>query len=141
MTVSELTERELVARIRERLSPAPSWLVVGIGDDAAVGGESGVRGLHDEAAQPQPDRDVVAGERPMRPGVADQQIRERVGDRIGERLRQPARQGDAEGVTKRVTITVTGSPLSSARRWARALLPLRAPPSRKWALMRYGSDP
>ena len=36
MTVSDLTERELVARIQERLPPAPDWLVVGIGDDAAV---------------------------------------------------------------------------------------------------------
>jgi thiamine-monophosphate kinase len=36
VTVSELTERELVARIQERLSPAPPWLIVGIGDDAAV---------------------------------------------------------------------------------------------------------
>jgi thiamine monophosphate kinase len=36
VTVSELTERELVARIQQRLSPAPPWLAVGIGDDAAV---------------------------------------------------------------------------------------------------------
>ncbi len=36
MTVSELTERELVARIQAALAPAPSWLMVGIGDDAAV---------------------------------------------------------------------------------------------------------
>ena len=36
MTVADLSERELVARIRSRLPPAPSWLVVGIGDDAAV---------------------------------------------------------------------------------------------------------
>ena len=36
MTVSELTERELVARIQTLLPPSPSWLVVGIGDDAAV---------------------------------------------------------------------------------------------------------
>src|SRR5262245_16892796 len=34
--VSELTERELIARIRARLPPAPPWLPVGIGDDAAV---------------------------------------------------------------------------------------------------------
>ena len=34
--VSQLTERELVARIRQRLAPAPEWLLVGIGDDAAV---------------------------------------------------------------------------------------------------------
>jgi len=34
--VSELTERELVARLQERLAPAPDWLLVGIGDDAAV---------------------------------------------------------------------------------------------------------
>src|SRR3954463_12822246 len=35
-TLSELTERELVARIQQRLPPAPPWLLVGIGDDAAV---------------------------------------------------------------------------------------------------------
>src|SRR5690349_10495869 len=34
--VSELTERELVARLQERLAPAPDWLLVGIGDDAAI---------------------------------------------------------------------------------------------------------
>jgi thiamine-monophosphate kinase len=36
MTVSELSERELVGRIEQRLAPAPAWLLVGIGDDAAV---------------------------------------------------------------------------------------------------------
>ena len=36
MTVSDCTERELIARIRARLPPAPPWLLVGIGDDAAV---------------------------------------------------------------------------------------------------------
>ena len=36
MTVSECTERELIARIRGQLPPAPGWLLVGIGDDAAV---------------------------------------------------------------------------------------------------------
>ena len=36
MTVSELTERELIARIRGRLAPPPAWLRIGIGDDAAV---------------------------------------------------------------------------------------------------------
>lgn len=36
MTVSELAERDLITRIRQLLPPAPSWLVVGIGDDAAV---------------------------------------------------------------------------------------------------------
>jgi thiamine-monophosphate kinase len=36
MTVADLTERELVARIQRRLPPAPTWLLVGIGDDAAV---------------------------------------------------------------------------------------------------------
>jgi len=36
MTVAELSERELVARIQRRLPPAPGWLLVGIGDDAAV---------------------------------------------------------------------------------------------------------
>ena len=36
MTISELTERELVARIERQLPPPPSWMPVGIGDDAAV---------------------------------------------------------------------------------------------------------
>jgi len=36
MTVSDLTEAELIARIRRRLEPAPAWMIVGIGDDAAV---------------------------------------------------------------------------------------------------------
>jgi thiamine-monophosphate kinase len=35
-TVSDLTERELVARIERHLSPRPPWMLVGIGDDAAV---------------------------------------------------------------------------------------------------------
>jgi thiamine-monophosphate kinase len=34
--VRELTESELIARIQARLPPAPPWLLVGIGDDAAV---------------------------------------------------------------------------------------------------------
>jgi len=36
VTISELTERELVARIQRRLPPPPPWMPVGIGDDAAV---------------------------------------------------------------------------------------------------------
>ena len=36
MTVASLTERELIARIRRQLPPAPDWVLVGIGDDAAV---------------------------------------------------------------------------------------------------------
>ena len=36
VTVSELTERELVARIQSCLPPSPAWLTVGIGDDGAV---------------------------------------------------------------------------------------------------------
>src|SRR5262245_61603017 len=36
MTVSECSERELIARIQARLPPAPDWVLVGIGDDAAV---------------------------------------------------------------------------------------------------------
>jgi thiamine-monophosphate kinase len=36
MTISECSERELIARIQTRLPPAPGWLLVGIGDDAAV---------------------------------------------------------------------------------------------------------
>ena len=35
-TVAALGERALVARIRERLAPAPPWLLVGPGDDAAI---------------------------------------------------------------------------------------------------------
>jgi thiamine-monophosphate kinase len=36
VTISELTERELVARIQQHLPPPPPWMLVGIGDDAAV---------------------------------------------------------------------------------------------------------
>ena len=36
MTISDCSERELVARIQRHLPPAPDWLLVGIGDDAAV---------------------------------------------------------------------------------------------------------
>jgi thiamine-monophosphate kinase len=35
-SVGDLTESDLIARIQARLPPAPPWLVVGIGDDAAV---------------------------------------------------------------------------------------------------------
>ena len=35
-TVASLTERELIARVRAHLPPAPPWVLVGIGDDAAV---------------------------------------------------------------------------------------------------------
>jgi thiamine-monophosphate kinase len=35
-TVGDLTEADLIARIRQQLPPAPDWLLVGIGDDAAV---------------------------------------------------------------------------------------------------------
>ena len=35
-TVADLTERELIGRIQCRLPPAPGWMLVGIGDDAAV---------------------------------------------------------------------------------------------------------
>jgi thiamine-monophosphate kinase len=35
-TVADLSERELIARIQQRLPPAPPWLLVGIGDDAAI---------------------------------------------------------------------------------------------------------
>ena len=36
VTVSDCSERALVARIQQHLPPAPDWLLVGIGDDAAV---------------------------------------------------------------------------------------------------------
>jgi thiamine-monophosphate kinase len=35
-TVADCSEAELIARIREHLAPPPDWLLVGIGDDAAV---------------------------------------------------------------------------------------------------------
>jgi len=35
-TVADFSEAELIARIQERLPPPPAWMVVGIGDDAAV---------------------------------------------------------------------------------------------------------
>jgi thiamine-monophosphate kinase len=35
-TVSDLSERELINRIQQRLPPKPGWMTVGIGDDAAV---------------------------------------------------------------------------------------------------------
>ncbi len=35
-SVSDFTERELIALISGRLPPAPAWIAVGIGDDAAV---------------------------------------------------------------------------------------------------------
>ena len=34
--LADLSERELIARIQRRLPPAPDWMAVGIGDDAAV---------------------------------------------------------------------------------------------------------
>jgi thiamine-monophosphate kinase len=36
VTVADLTERQLIQRIADRLQPPPDWLTVGIGDDAAV---------------------------------------------------------------------------------------------------------
>jgi len=36
LTVGRVGERELLARIRARVPPAPPWVLVGIGDDAAV---------------------------------------------------------------------------------------------------------
>src|SRR5260221_4796910 len=36
MTVADLSEAQLIARIQERLPSAPPWVLVGIGDDAAV---------------------------------------------------------------------------------------------------------
>src|SRR4029077_8914827 len=35
-TVADVSERELVARIQQRLPPTPPWVLVGIGDDAAI---------------------------------------------------------------------------------------------------------
>jgi thiamine-monophosphate kinase len=35
-TVSDCSERELVARIERHLLPPPAWILVGIGDDAAI---------------------------------------------------------------------------------------------------------
>jgi thiamine-monophosphate kinase len=36
LTVGDISERELIGRIRCRLPPPPSWLAIGIGDDASV---------------------------------------------------------------------------------------------------------
>ena len=36
MTVGDLSESELLAHIQQRLAPSPDWVLVGIGDDAAV---------------------------------------------------------------------------------------------------------
>jgi thiamine-monophosphate kinase len=36
MTVADFTETELIDRIRRQLPPSPDWMLVGIGDDAAV---------------------------------------------------------------------------------------------------------
>jgi thiamine-monophosphate kinase len=36
VTVSDFTEQELIARVRQKLQPAPGWMLVGIGDDGAV---------------------------------------------------------------------------------------------------------
>jgi thiamine-monophosphate kinase len=36
VTVADRSERELIARIRDTLAPEPEWLLVGVGDDAAV---------------------------------------------------------------------------------------------------------
>src|SRR5689334_2064514 len=36
MTISELGERAIIERIRARIPPSPPWVVVGVGDDAAV---------------------------------------------------------------------------------------------------------
>ena len=36
MTVADVSERGLIARIQSKLPPAPPWLLVGVGDDAAV---------------------------------------------------------------------------------------------------------
>jgi len=36
VTLADLSERELIARIQHRLPPAPDWMTVGVGDDAAV---------------------------------------------------------------------------------------------------------
>jgi thiamine-monophosphate kinase len=35
-TVAHVSERELVARIQQQLPPTPPWVLVGIGDDAAI---------------------------------------------------------------------------------------------------------
>ncbi len=35
-TVADFSERELIARITQQLPPRPPWMLVGIGDDAAV---------------------------------------------------------------------------------------------------------
>ncbi len=36
LTIADLSEQQLIERVRQQLPPAPPWLLVGIGDDAAV---------------------------------------------------------------------------------------------------------
>src|SRR2546427_12760445 len=36
ITVADFAEAALIARLQARLPPAPAWILVGIGDDAAV---------------------------------------------------------------------------------------------------------
>ncbi len=36
VTVADLSEQQLIERVRQQLPPAPPWVLVGIGDDAAV---------------------------------------------------------------------------------------------------------
>ena len=45
LTVSDIGERALIARIRARVGTPPSWIALGIGDDAAI--VEPVRGRHD----------------------------------------------------------------------------------------------
>src|SRR2546422_4663342 len=65
-TVSSLSERDLITRIQSRLPPTPPWMIVGIGDDAAVvepernrvdvlSVDALIEGVHFDRAFPPPD--------------------------------------------------------------------------------------
>ncbi len=50
-------------------------------------------------AEPVALSDGRGAERPMRAGVADYQVAQRIGGRLGESFRYTGRKGDAKGVT------------------------------------------
>ena len=88
--VADLTERELVARIQRRLSPAPGWLLVGIGDDAAVvePERNRVEVLTVDAIEMDPLDDRVDGQHldPIALGLHDRRI-------VADADEQPAGRG------------------------------------------------
>jgi thiamine-monophosphate kinase len=79
VTISDFSERELIARIQQRLPPPPAWLLVGIGDDAAVvepernrvevlSADALVEGVHFERAFVPPD---AIGHRALAANLSD----------------------------------------------------------------------